>query len=450
MSLFLNSGNGRHKANGSSPDLIAGAITAPLDPAAVQLQNESPQRVLIIEDNESMLQLLKIGLTHAGFEVRTTQTGSEGLNLARRWHPDIILLDMMMPGIDGLQICKLLREQETTAGIPIVMLTAVTSLEQKLAAFEAGANDYIIKPCDNLELVARIHVQLRDHLHQQPGKAAHAGKVITLFSLSGGVGKSSIAINLAVGLSDKTPPIQVALIDSVLAAGEIKVMLNLPRSHGWGELAKEDRSQVTTLLLSSYFMPTHYAEVRTLAAPGHPQDAERIDTDLANLVYAFSRQHYEYTLIDTPPAFDAVTLTALDVSDLILLVLTPTVPGVASAVKALQVFRELGYRNEQVMVVNNFANSGEDIDPTMIAKTLKHRIDFTLLQEKRNYVTAINKGIPYITQYAKSPLARDFRRLAELLTSRRDVNTEPLGSINERRSLANVKTNKLALTERGT
>ncbi len=75
MSLFLNSGNGR-KTNGSSPDLISGMITAPLDPSVPQPQSESPQRILVVEDSESMLQLLKIGLTHAGCEVRTTQTGS--------------------------------------------------------------------------------------------------------------------------------------------------------------------------------------------------------------------------------------------------------------------------------------------------------------------------------------------------------------------------------------
>lgn len=425
MSIFSrNGGNGKHPKGGSANAGVnpafhktASASASQAAPAA-SANDDSPRRILVVDDDESMRNLLTIQLDRAGFVVREAPNGSEGLTLARRWLPDLILLDVMMPGIDGLEICRLLREQGATANIPVIMLTAATTLEKKLAAFEAGADDYLAKPFESAELIARAHVQLRDHQAQRQHEDGRSGRVITIFSLSGGVGKTSAAVNLAFSLSEQPTRARVALIDTVFAAGQVGVMLNLNRRFDWGELAKIEHNQFTSLVLQSFFVAAAHGDVHALLAPAQPQDAERIDADLIRLVLNFCRQHYSFTVIDTPPAFDPVTLAVLDSSDLIVLTLTPSIASIVSASKAMRVLRDLGYREEQIVVLSNHARGAPDLGAELIANSLNHRIDFTLPHGDKEYDAAINRGIPYVALKPRSVLAREFRQLAELARKR--------------------------------
>ncbi len=428
MSIFgnksRNGGNGKHPKGGSANASVNLAFCKTVSASANQAapaasaNADSRRRILVVDDDESMRNLLAIQLNRGGFAVREAPDGPEGLTLARRWLPDLILLDVMLPGTDGLEICRLLREQGATANIPVIMLTAATTLEQKLAAFEAGADDYLAKPYESAELIARIHAQLRDrHAHRQH-EDARGGRVITIFSLSGGVGKTSAAVNLAVSLSGQPTHARVALIDTVFAAGQVGVMLNLNRRNDWGELAKTEHNGLTSLALHSFFVAAAHGNVHALLAPAQPEDAERIDAVLIRLVLDFCRRHYSFTMIDTPPSFDAVTLAVLDSSDLIVLTLTPSIASIVSASKAMCVFRDLGYREEQIVVLSNHARGTPDMGAELIANTLNHQVDFALSYGDKEYDAAINRGVPYVTLHPKSVLTREFCRLADLARKR--------------------------------
>jgi two-component system copper resistance phosphate regulon response regulator CusR len=113
-------------------------------------------KVLLIEDEPKTLQSLKQGLEENGFEVDIAYDGLIGKHLARKNQYQIIVTDIIMPGINGLELCKQLRQEGITT--PILMLTAMGSIEEKLMGFDAGADDYLVKPFDFLELLARIKV----------------------------------------------------------------------------------------------------------------------------------------------------------------------------------------------------------------------------------------------------------------------------------------------------
>jgi two-component system, OmpR family, alkaline phosphatase synthesis response regulator PhoP len=119
------------------------------------------QTVLVVEDEEDILELLRFNLAKEGFSVSCAATGEDALKLARAEAPDLLLLDLMLPGIDGLQVAKRLKEDPATRNIPIVMLTAKGEEADIVAGLELGADDYITKPFSKKVLVARLRAVLR-------------------------------------------------------------------------------------------------------------------------------------------------------------------------------------------------------------------------------------------------------------------------------------------------
>lgn len=116
------------------------------------------EKILIIDDEETTVQLLGILLEHKGFDVVRAYRAEDGLRMAYRTHPDLVLLDIMMPDMDGWEVCRRLRD---LSDVPIVFLTAKSEIKDVVRGLEMGADDYIVKPYDNDELVARVRAHLR-------------------------------------------------------------------------------------------------------------------------------------------------------------------------------------------------------------------------------------------------------------------------------------------------
>ena len=114
--------------------------------------------VLIVEDDPHTVEVVQLYLRRDGHQVISAADGLEGLRLAREAHPDLVVLDLMLPGMDGIEICRLLREESE---VPIVMLTARVEEEDRLAGLDLGADDYVTKPFSPRELAARIRAVLR-------------------------------------------------------------------------------------------------------------------------------------------------------------------------------------------------------------------------------------------------------------------------------------------------
>lgn len=126
------------------------------------MQKHSIQKnILVVDDEEDILKLVEYNLMQEGFQAKTSTSGEEALKLAREEHPDLIVLDLMLPGIDGLDICKLLKADSDTASIPVLMLTAKGEETDIVKGLELGADDYITKPFSPKVLVARVKSVLR-------------------------------------------------------------------------------------------------------------------------------------------------------------------------------------------------------------------------------------------------------------------------------------------------
>jgi len=133
-------------------------------------------RVLAVEDEQPLLEVIRVGLAKEGFTVDGAESGEEALALISRSRPDLLLLDLMLPGIDGIEVCRILKADPATAGIPMVMLTARDSEADIVRGLELGADDYLTKPFSLRVLAARLRSALRRH---GPGATAAQGNAIS-------------------------------------------------------------------------------------------------------------------------------------------------------------------------------------------------------------------------------------------------------------------------------
>ena len=169
--------------------------------------------ILVVDDEADVLELISYNLGHAGFSVTTAADGADGIAKAKRLLPSLILLDVMLPEVNGLEVCKALRKEPSTAGIPIIMLTAKAAEIDRVLGLELGADDYVTKPFSPRELVLRIKKLLErsQRGEQPPQEHLHAG---------------GLTIDIprhAVSLGNK--PIE-------LTATEFKLLLTLVRRRG--------------------------------------------------------------------------------------------------------------------------------------------------------------------------------------------------------------------------
>jgi DNA-binding response OmpR family regulator len=118
----------------------------------------SYKRILVVDDDVKIVELVKLYLTREGYSVITAYDGNEALQLARQSHPDLIVLDIMLPGIDGLEVCKKLRAESS---VPIILLTAKTTEQDRIVGLDLGADDYVTKPFSPKELAARVRAVFR-------------------------------------------------------------------------------------------------------------------------------------------------------------------------------------------------------------------------------------------------------------------------------------------------
>ncbi len=118
-------------------------------------------RLLVIDDEQSIVDFIRLGMRYEGFRVEEAGDGVMGFDLAQRLLPRLIILDVMLPGMDGIEVCQRLRESEATADIPILMLTAKDEVRDRVTGLESGADDYLTKPFSFEELAARVRALLR-------------------------------------------------------------------------------------------------------------------------------------------------------------------------------------------------------------------------------------------------------------------------------------------------
>jgi len=353
-------------------------------------------RILVVDDNKLILKVVADKLTEAGFAIQTAGSASEALKLLDVALPDLVVSDVMMPGMDGYEFCRRIKADPKRRHLPIIMLTARSDISEKVRGFEAGADDYLVKPFEPTELALRIRALLaRARAAHGPAEPATSeGRVFSAFSLRGGTGKSSMAINLAVSLAGLWQ-IEVALVDLAFESDQDAMMLNVRPRYTWANLAEMDPEQVDMDVVLGH-LTAHETGVRLLAAPPSPVSATLITTKLVSYVLSILRERFHFVVLDLPPNFSEANLVALDASAAIMLMVTPELAGLKAARTALDLFDSLGYAHERIKPVLNWTFPKRGLPQRNIEDALAMPMAVVLPYEQTAFVDAINSGVPLV------------------------------------------------------
>lgn len=371
-------------------------------------------KILAVDDDALNLKLVAATLGREGYQVITASNGKEGVRKAEEELPDLIILDVMMPEMDGYQACGFIRKNPKTANTPIMMLTSLGSVEEKIRGFDAGADDYLAKPFAPDELLAHVKVLLRRVVGTSEKEGAANGKIIAVFSLRGGVGVSTMAANLAAGLSLIWGEPAV-LVDLVFASGQSALMFNLPYRRTWANFSQMQTEEIDSLVVNDVLLQ-HQSGTRILAASPRPEQNEALTAEKVTQVIGILSQQYQYLVLDLPHDFRDITLAGLDSAHEILLLLSPDLAAVRAAVCALSVFDDLKYPREMIRLVLNWTFQKGGLPKKDIENALNRTIDLQLPFTPEPIVQAINVGSPPVFSSPQSPLGSFFEDLSFLIS----------------------------------
>jgi pilus assembly protein CpaE len=383
-----------------------------------------PITILAVDDDPFNLRLVSTIFGKEGYRVITAESGAQALERVSEIQPDLIVLDVMMPVMDGYQVCQELRRRKSTVQTPILMLTAMERLEEKIKAFDVGADDFMTRPFAPAELQARARALLRRIAPTESDAVNANGKVIAVFSLRGGVGVSTLAVNLAVGLSQiwNKP---TTLVDLDLVSGQSALMLNLSLRTTLANAAELPDTEIDNDLLNRILLP-HPSGVKVLAAPAQPQQRELIKAETIGHLLTHLKENYQYVVIDAPHNFDDTTLAGLDMADKIVCVTAPELASVRLTASTLDVFESLKYPRDEIFLALNWTFKNRGLPQKNIESVLKHNFDVVVPFASEPLVRAINVGIPVVFEEPASPLGALFEDLAFALSKEEHQKQTPV------------------------
>ena len=366
--------------------------------------------IYVVDDNEINLKMVSAALKFVGYEVITAQNAAEVLSNIETVRPVLAILDVMMPDMDGYELCRQLRSRPDTAQIPIIILTTLSELDERLKAFEAGADDFIAKPFNPQELQARVKVLLRRFVPQEAPVTTLQAETTAVFSLRGGVGVSTVATNLSVGLA-QIWPLPVCLVDMALINGQSALMLDVPLRNGWGDLVNIRVGEIDSEILQRILL-SHESGLRLLACPKRFEDAELLGVEQVQRTLNLLKSQFEYLVLDLPHDFSEITIAALDAADRIVLLLSPELSSVRCASIALEVFAKLNYPPEKIKLLLNWTFPGKGLARTEIEKAIKRKVDIVLPNVGDALVSALTYGKPPVFQEPNGAIGALFEDLA--------------------------------------
>jgi pilus assembly protein CpaE len=367
-------------------------------------------RIFVVDDDVVSLKLTMAVLNQAGYEVLTAKRGHEALQRIDQIRPDLLILDLNMPDMNGYEVCQKLRSNPRFARLPILMLTGADTLEEKVKGFEAGIDDYLVKPFQPVEFQARVKSLIRRGVAPPPAPVSQSvSKIVAFCSLRGGVGVSTLAIDLALSLG-QIWQLPAVLLDLALIGGQAAVMLNLPLRHSWADLGKLDPDDIEMEQVERTLL-AHPSGLYVLAAPHRLEQSDKVTAEHVSRVIALLKERYHYLVLDLSHNLGETALAGLDAADQIVVVMTPELASVYVTSRTLAMFDALGYPRDKIYLVLNSTFQHHALAQADIEAALKHPINLVVPYASDLLINAINTGVPVMVKSPEHPfgaLIEDF------------------------------------------
>jgi DNA-binding response OmpR family regulator len=371
-------------------------------------------RVLLIDDEQFYFKLMRNALKEADYDLEYAKSGKEGLARIPVFDPEILIVDLKLPEIDGFELLQRLRRDPKYSHTPVIVITSKDELSEKLKAFELGADDYVVKPFQPEELIARMGILARRGRAIQMARKEATDKristVLTVHSLRGGLGCSSLVVNLGLAFY-KLWSKQTLLVDGVLTAGQIALMLDAKPKATWENLVGVEIKNLDEMVVNE-MMCLDKSGIRYIASPRYPIAADTFSNEMLQLFLDRLKSSNDFILVDASHDFSDLTIQWLNLSSNILLVMAPEMASLRTTMSAIEIYERLGFSPENVKIVLNNNSSNPAIKQAQLEKVLRRPIDFVLPYEAGEVNRALNFGRPFILENPDLPLCLALEKMA--------------------------------------
>lgn len=388
-------------------------------------------QTVIIDTEAQSIELLKLYLK----ELEEFHLAGEyvdivsGYNAILESRPSIVIIDISKKTELALDIINKISTNHKTC--KIVITSSDYSTDLIIKAMRAGAREFLPKPVIKEDFVNSLN-KLKEQIsgfHSENKKC----RVITTFSNKGGIGKTAIATNLALELANMTKE-KVALIDLNLQLGDITTFLDINPSFDISYVI-QNLSRIDETFLLSTMEKYKETSLYVLADPPYLEQAEDITAEQISTLFEVLKQTFSYIVVDTGTAFDGKTITALDNSDLILLITIVNLPAIRNCQRCLDLFERLGYEKEKTKIVLNRYMENDEIKVEDVEDVLGQKVYWKVPNNYFTIMSSINKGIPVGVVNSESNISQSYRELAAMLSD--NIYKQDFGKKIQRKSIFN-------------
>ena len=381
------------------------------------------EKILIIDDDLDTLRLVGLMLQRQGYQISAATNGQQGLDKAFEEDPDLILLDVMMPDMDGYEVTRRLRQNPSTMETPILMFTAKTQLDDKVIGFEVGANDYLTKPTHPSELQARVKTLLARTREKKGENGSrrdeNRGYVIGILGARGGLGVTTLAANLGAGLQMRSKS-EVIVAEMLPGQGALALDMGLTTSKGLVDLLAISKLSDITRERVRESLVHHVSGLKLLLASDRPRDMHLIN-QTANYETILSRLAglARFVVLDLGVGLQPFAEKILRQNDETLIILEG-VPNTIIHTKALiDDISALGAHKKTINVVlNNRIRSDTQLPSSQVQAKLDHEIISTLTPAPELFVQATRVQTPAVLCQPESLTARQINKLVDFIVER--------------------------------
>lgn len=376
-----------------------------------------PEKILVVDDDLDTLRLVGLMLQRQGYQIIAATNGTQAITLTQAEKPDLVLLDIMMPDVDGYEVTRRLRSNPVTKHIPIIMFTAKTMVDDKVLGFESGVDDYLTKPTQPRELFAHVKAVLArgrktapDSVPQPPRER---GYVIGVMTVKGGLGVSTLAVNLGVSLQQRTH-MQTIVAEFRPGQGSIALDLGYLNPEGITRLLQCPANEISNKALEAELV-THKTEVRFLFSSYLPSDARYVQASNHFETIARTLSYMaNFIILDLGPGISPITDKVLPICDEIIIVMEPIPNSITRTHLLAEELASRGFGEGRVStVLYNRQRTEMQYSLTQVQKEYQHPIAlvFTAAPELTYQSSKANQ--PLVIQHPDNLTSQQFSKLAD-------------------------------------
>lgn len=297
------------------------------------MKEKASRKILIVDDDPQLVQLIGYTLYAEGYQTVVAHSGEEALQLVGRERPDLVILDVMMPGMSGIEVCDVLREDPETTNLPIIILSARTQVPHRIEGLQAGADEYLTKPISLKEMVARVEALLERTQRLREEKTEKRGRIIGFIGAKGGVGTTTVAVNVALALAAQEK--KVAAVEFRPSFGTFALHLGRTPVENMKELLSLEPERIDKQELADR-LAQHPSGLQVLYGPAPGRTYRAFSFDHARAILNGLAAMTDYTIVDLPSQPTTASRAALRQCDFVVLVSETDPASVQSAQATMQ------------------------------------------------------------------------------------------------------------------